>query len=129
MKPFKITVLALCMLTVNVAWAQNTPPTPEQIATEKNEQFAKQYKLTEQQKKETYQAYLQNAQQISVTRAKYGKDVTAIRQADQENNKILSESLNKILTEKQKAELEKPKQTQKLTPKQVDNRKSTTDTK
>jgi len=99
------------------------------LPPKKNEQFAKQYKLTEQQKKETYQAYLQNAQQISVTRAKYGKDVTAIRQADQENNKILSESLNKILTEKQKAELEKPKQTQKLTPKQVDNRKSTTDTK
>jgi hypothetical protein len=129
MKSLKITVLALFMLMVNLACAQKATKTAEEIATEKTEQLTNQLGLSAEQKKEAYQAYLQNAQQMEATRAKYQKNVTSIREADQQNNKILSESINKILTEKQKAEYRKKDQSKNVKQKQTDTKNSTSDTK
>ncbi|HTA62012.1 MAG TPA: hypothetical protein VK835_06130 [Bacteroidia bacterium] len=113
MKSLKIMVLALCVLVINVAWAQTTPKTAEEIATQKTEELTNQLGLSGQQKKEAYQLYLYNMQQMEATRAKFKNDVTSIREADQQSNKTLIESINKILTAEQKAKHEKEAQRKK----------------
>jgi hypothetical protein len=113
MKSLKISLFALCMVVVNLVWAQGNVKTPEEIATQKSEQLAGQLSLSAQQKKEAYQAYLQNAQQMLENRAQYKNNVTEIRAADQLSTKTLDEAIDKILSPKQKAQQEKKPQVPK----------------
>jgi len=129
MKSFKISLFALCILVVNLAWAQNNVKTAEEIATEKSEQLTGQLKLSAQQKKEAYQAYLQNAQQMQAHRAQYKNNVTEIRTADQQSTKTLNETIDKILTPKQKAQYEKKHSAPQTKQQHSDAKQSGTDKK
>lgn len=113
MKSLKTIVLALCMVLVNFAWAQQNDKTPEARATEHSQKLTKQLNLTADQQKTVYAACLQRAQQNEADRTKFEGNRDGMRAARQQNNQTFDASLDKILTADQKTQYEKMKQDEK----------------
>jgi len=123
MKSLKTLAVALFMVLVNFAWAQQNSKTPEERATEHSQKLTQQLSLTADQQKTVYAACLQRAQQNEADRTKNEGNREAMKAAREQNNQTFEASLAKILTADQKTQYEKIKQDEKAQRQQGGGRK------
>ena len=114
MKTLKISMLALLLLIVNFAFAQQNPPkTPEDRANNQTKNLTEKLGLSADQQKSVYTIALQHAQQQNADRTKYQGDREGMRNARKQNMDTYDAGLSKILTTDQMTKYNQLKAEQK----------------